>query len=81
MTVQNFREIIWYPEIFNRSSWDTWKQAGGRDVVEAAIEKKNKLLFEYQPESSDNTVEDRVAEELVRILKANGADPCWSSRG
>jgi trimethylamine--corrinoid protein Co-methyltransferase len=77
MTVQNFRDVIWYPELFDRRSWDRWKQEGGRDVIDAAIEKKKKLL----DENSSGGVEEKVAEELKRILKTNGVDPFWEKPG
>jgi len=73
MTVRNFKKEIWYPDLFDRRAWDSWKQDGGRDTLYAALDKKRKLL----KEAEENPVgrDEKLAAELGRILRANGVKP------
>ncbi|MBN2323262.1 MAG: trimethylamine methyltransferase family protein [Spirochaetes bacterium] len=73
MTVRNFKREIWYPELFDRRAWDSWESDGGRDTLDAAIEKKGRLL----KEAKENPVspDEKLALELGRILRANGVEP------
>jgi trimethylamine--corrinoid protein Co-methyltransferase len=73
MTVRNFKQEIWYPALFDRRAWDSWKQDGGRDTFDAAIEKKKKLLKEA--EENPLPRDEKLATELGRILRANGVEP------
>lgn len=73
MTVRNFKREIWYPDLFDRRAWDTWEKDGGRDTLDAALDKKKKLL--KKAEEVSVPLDDRLASELGRILRANGAEP------
>jgi trimethylamine:corrinoid methyltransferase-like protein len=59
--------------LFDRRAWDSWKQDGGRDTFDAAIEKKKKLLKEA--EENPLPRDGKLATELGRILRANGVEP------
>jgi trimethylamine---corrinoid protein Co-methyltransferase len=48
-TLDNFRNR-WYPNLFDRSSYDGWKAKGGKSLGERAVEEVNRILEEHKPE-------------------------------
>jgi len=70
MTVNNFKKEVWYSDLFDRASWEAWEKNGATDVVERAIEKKNKILKEHEL----LPIADDIEKELRRILKINKID-------
>jgi len=67
MTINNFRKEIWYPDLFDRAPWDTWKKNSSKNVVERAIEKENMIACKHQTEPLEG---DKLS-ELKKILKIN----------
>jgi trimethylamine--corrinoid protein Co-methyltransferase len=65
-TVNHFREVSWFPKITNRSQWENWMAAGGKDMQAVAKEKAKKILDEYHPVN----VEPKQAEEIDKMAKA-----------
>lgn len=65
MTVKNFRREIWYPHLFDRLPWDSWKMNKGENIIEKAIEKEKtiKSINKIPP------IEDYKLLELKKILK------------
>jgi trimethylamine--corrinoid protein Co-methyltransferase len=47
-TRRHFREI-WYPRLFERGDYKTWKDEGGKTLAERAAERVERLLGEHQP--------------------------------
>ncbi len=48
-TTKHFRER-WYPELFERSTYNGWTKKGSKSLGERASEKVNKILSEHKPE-------------------------------
>jgi trimethylamine---corrinoid protein Co-methyltransferase len=48
-TLDNFRNR-WYPNLFDRSSYDGWKAKGGKSLGERAVEEVDRILEEHKPE-------------------------------
>ncbi|MBU4200970.1 MAG: trimethylamine methyltransferase family protein [Kiritimatiellae bacterium] len=65
-TLQHFKNELWFPSIFNRGNWEEWAKNGGKSILDSAIEKKTRLLNEYQPVPIDNEIQ----KEIDKILKA-----------
>ncbi len=70
MTLKNFREIIWYPELFDRTPWDTWKKNRAKDVVSFAMEKEKKILNRAKPPS----VSSEKLKMVYNLLKSQNID-------
>ena len=43
-TLEHFRRDIWYPSLFERVRYDSWKEAGCRDVLHRAKDRVQELL-------------------------------------
>ncbi len=48
-TLDHFRER-WYPNLFDRSSYDGWQAKGGKSLGERAVEDVDRILQEHKPE-------------------------------
>jgi trimethylamine--corrinoid protein Co-methyltransferase len=48
-THKHFRER-WYPELFERKTYDIWASEGGKSLVERASEKAAQIISEHKPE-------------------------------
>lgn len=48
-TLDHFRER-WYPDLFDRSSYDGWQAKGGKSLGERAVEDVDRILQEHKPE-------------------------------
>ncbi len=48
-TLDHFRER-WYPNLFDRSSFDGWQAKGGKSLGERAVDEVNRILEEHKPE-------------------------------
>ncbi len=48
-TMRHFRED-WYPNLFNRETYEMWERAGGKSLRERANEKVEHILETHQPE-------------------------------
>jgi len=70
MTLKNFREIIWYPDLFDRTPWDTWKKNGAKSTVSRAMEKEKELFKRYEP----LPVSSEKLNEINRLLKSYNID-------
>jgi len=46
-TLRNFAEVNWFPKLTNRRKWDSWMEAGGRDMRQRANELARKILKEH----------------------------------
>jgi trimethylamine--corrinoid protein Co-methyltransferase len=64
-TLDNIRSEHYLPGLFDRSTYDTWKAKGGKDIREVAREKAREILATHQVESLPSEVE----EELCAIVK------------
>jgi trimethylamine--corrinoid protein Co-methyltransferase len=62
LTINNFRKIIWYPELFQRSTQDT-----GDRIIDKALEKKESILNNPRLLPLDKKTDN----ELRRIIKLN----------
>jgi trimethylamine--corrinoid protein Co-methyltransferase len=63
-TVENFRSCIWEPGLFDRNSYDAWKDAGGRDLFARLNARVKEILANHQVEP----LSDEVSTRIARIL-------------
>jgi len=63
-TRRHYREI-WYPALFERETYNTWQNRGGKTLAERAAERVNDLLPQHRPEP----LPDDVRRQLRRIVQ------------
>ncbi len=63
-TLDNFRDR-WYPNLFDRSSFDGWQAKGGKSMGERAIDQVNAILKEHKPEP----LPDDVAKAVHKVVE------------
>jgi trimethylamine--corrinoid protein Co-methyltransferase len=66
-TLTHFRER-WYPQLFDRRSYDQWQDSGGYALVEQASQRVDELLNTHQ----GDTLPDELTAELETIIKRAG---------
>jgi trimethylamine--corrinoid protein Co-methyltransferase len=64
-TLKHFRER-WYPDLFERTNYQSWLSKGGKDLAERAKEKINTILAEHKPEPLPAQVKARLREIVSR---------------
>jgi trimethylamine--corrinoid protein Co-methyltransferase len=60
-TRAHFRER-WYPRVFERDSYSSWRAKGGKSLAERASERVEEILAEHQPEP--------LPDDVARTIKA-----------
>jgi len=65
-TLRNFTEVNWFPKLTNRRKWDSWMEAGGRDMRQRANEMARKILKEHHPQH----LPEDVAREVDKMAVA-----------
>ncbi|RLE07602.1 hypothetical protein DRZ78_02705 [Candidatus Aerophobetes bacterium] len=64
-TLKHFRKELWSPELFDRDSWEIWKQKGGDTILEGAIKKKEMILREHKVRPLDQDIANQI-DEIVK---------------
>lgn len=67
-TLNHFRER-WYPTLFERWNYDTWRKKGGKSCAERAAETVSRILAEHHPGPLPADVRDKLR-GIVRGAKA-----------
>lgn len=63
-TVAHFRQELWFPESFDRRSWEAWWANGAKSMVDWARERKEWILTHHRPEPLD----PHLAREIDKIV-------------
>ena len=63
-TLDYYRER-WYPSLFDRSSYNSWVQNGGKSLAERAAERIDTLLVEHKP----TPLPDSVKKDIQSIVE------------
>ncbi len=63
-TLDHFRER-WYPDLFERDTYEGWQSRGGESLAERAATKVDTILAEHRPEP----LPDDTLRELQRIVQ------------
>jgi len=64
-TLKHFRER-WYPDLFERMTFQSWLAKGGKDLAERAKEKIDSILAEHRPEALPAKTRERLREIALR---------------
>jgi trimethylamine--corrinoid protein Co-methyltransferase len=60
-TLEHFKER-WYPNLFERDTYDSWIGKGGKTLVERAAGKVDLILSEHEPESLPAKIKEKLKE-------------------
>jgi len=58
-TLKHFKER-WYPNLFERDTYDSWFGEGAKTLVERAADKVDRILSEYEPESLPSKIKEKL---------------------
>ncbi len=64
-TFRHYRER-WYPELFDRATYEVWQERGGKTLLERATEKVEQILAEHEPDPLPKDVRERLREIVHR---------------
>lgn len=67
-TLEHFRER-WYPTVFERVNFETWRKKGGKMCAERAAETVGRILAEHRPEPLPAEIREKLR-DIVRRAKA-----------
>jgi trimethylamine--corrinoid protein Co-methyltransferase len=69
-TVTHFRQELWFPEGFDRRSWEEWWDDGAPSMVDWARGRKETILVQHRPK----LIEAQLALEIDRIVDIAGRE-------
>jgi len=65
-TLQHFTEEHIFSELADKSSYEAWKKAGAKSLVEMAGERAKEILKEHQPTPLDKDVQKEISDIIRR---------------
>jgi trimethylamine--corrinoid protein Co-methyltransferase len=68
-TLNHFKNVLFFPELTDRHSYDAWKKAGGKSMVKRAREKAEEILKDHWPKPLDKDVQKEISEIIRRAEK------------
>jgi trimethylamine--corrinoid protein Co-methyltransferase len=68
-TLKHFQDLLFFPELTDRNSYDAWKKAGGKSMVKRARERAEEILKEHWPTPLDKDVQKEISEIIRRAEK------------
>lgn len=69
-TLAHFREELWFPEMWDRQIYDSWKNSGMKSMSDRAYEKEQKIITDHHPEPID----EKLAAEIDSIVTSARKD-------
>ena len=72
-TLRNFRTANYRAELTDTSSFEQWRENGGKDMQQRAYERWQQMLNEYQPPAIDVAIDEALLDFIAR-KKASMAD-------
>ncbi|NIR87484.1 hypothetical protein GWO13_07965 [Candidatus Bathyarchaeota archaeon] len=68
-TLKHFQDLLFFPELTDRNSYDAWKKAGGKSMVKRANERAEEILKDHWPTPLDKDVQKEISEIIKRAEK------------
>jgi trimethylamine--corrinoid protein Co-methyltransferase len=69
-TMQHFKEEHFFSELTDKNSYDAWKKAGGKSLVERARERAEDILKGHWPTPLDKDIQKEISEIIRRAEKS-----------
>lgn len=67
-TRQHYRER-WYPKLFERNTYDSWLEEGGKSLVERAAERVESILAEHRLEPLPRKIKEKLQKIISRARR------------
>lgn len=67
-TLKHFRKR-WYPNLFDRDSYDGWLNKKGKSLVECAADKVETVLAEHRPEMLPRKIREKLRQIVQNVKK------------
>jgi len=67
-TLKHYRER-WYPDLFERATFEGWRSRGGKGLAERAKEKIDAILAEHKPEPLPAKTKGKLREIVLRARR------------
>jgi trimethylamine--corrinoid protein Co-methyltransferase len=64
-TLENFRQNIWQPKLFERNSYEAWKLAGAKDLFAKLNERVREILDSHRTDPLPAEAQAKIAEVLA----------------
>jgi trimethylamine--corrinoid protein Co-methyltransferase len=71
---------LYMPRLADRARRSSWEKKGGKDIIERAREKVDKILIEHQPRDLDKSVENELL-NYMKIVDARTFDDYRKAEG
>ncbi len=68
-TLKHFKDVLFFPELSDRNSYDAWKKKGGKSMIKRAREKAEQILRDHWPTPLDKDVQKEISEIIGRAEK------------
>jgi trimethylamine--corrinoid protein Co-methyltransferase len=68
-TLKHFQDVLFFPELTDRQSYDAWRKDGGKNMVSRAKEKAEDILKEHWPTPLDEDIQKEISEIIRRAEK------------
>jgi len=67
-TLKHYKER-WYPDLFERATFEGWRSKGGKSLAERAKEKIDSILAGHKPEPLPAKVREKLSEIVLRAKR------------
>jgi len=68
-TLKHFQDVLFFPELSDRNSYDAWKKAGGKSMIKRARERAEEILENHWPTPLDRDVNKEISDIIERAEK------------
>jgi len=68
-TLKHFKDVLFFPELTDRNSYDAWKKTGGKSMVKRARERAEEILRDHWPTPLDKDSQKEISEIISRAEK------------
>jgi trimethylamine--corrinoid protein Co-methyltransferase len=69
-TLKHYKER-WYPNLFERNTYESWLRDGGKTLAERASDKVDRILSEHEPEPLPPKIKERL-QGIVQKTQTKG---------
>jgi len=68
-TIKHYKKR-WYPNLFERSTYDAWIEGGGKTLAERAADKVDRILTEHEPELLPISIQNNLRRIVQKARKS-----------
>ncbi|GFP35827.1 trimethylamine---corrinoid protein Co-methyltransferase [Candidatus Hakubella thermalkaliphila] len=67
-TLTHYKSEIWMPRICDRENWESWLTCGGKNMLDNAVEEKERILREHISEPLDDDMQKEI-DKIVAVAE------------